>query len=250
MNTIYVIANWKEYPETIKEARQIAKTLAKKNNSKKTVAIICPPAPYLESVGTFIKKAKYALGAQDLSPMMIGAYTGEISPRALSSLGVKYAIVGHSERRVMGDDNELILEKLRASLAAGIVPILCVGEKSRADSVKSHAEVAESLAILGELSKQSVGKIIVAYEPLWAIGAKNSATPEDAREMRIYIQKVLLDILGEKVMKSISIVYGGSVTIKNAQDFISISEMNGVLIGRASLDPKSFISIIDLFNQK
>lgn len=247
MNTIYIIGNWKEYPDKIKDAETIAKALAKKAVKKGVAAVVCPPFPFIQSVGAIIKKGKYALGAQDLSPMMIGAYTGEVSPKALASIGVQYAIVGHSERRAMGEDNELILQKLKASHAAGIRPILCVGEKSRVDPEKSHAEVREAVAVLSELSRKDVGNTIIAYEPLWAIGAKTAATPEDAREMRIYIQKVLSDMTDEKTMRNVPILYGGSVTTKNAKDFISMAGMHGLLIGRASIDPKSFLTIIERF---
>jgi triosephosphate isomerase len=251
MNTIYIVGNWKEYPETIKDANKIAvalsKTVGKKSLPKGIVSVVCPPFPFLQSVGVAIKKGKHALGAQDLSPMIVGAFTGEVSPKALASVGVKYAIIGHSERRAMGDDNELILQKLKAAHAAGIRPILCVGEKTRTDTETSHADVREQLMILEQLSKKEIANTIIAYEPLWAIGAKAAATPEDAREMRIYIQKVIADFLDEKKMRSIAILYGGSVTYKNVKDFIAVAAMHGVLVGRASIDPKSFISIIERF---
>lgn len=247
MNNIYIIGNWKEFPQTIKDANKIASALAKSSVKKGITAVVCPPHPFLESVGKTIKKGKYILGAQDLSPLMVGAYTGEVSPSALASLGVKFSIIGHSERRAMGESNEVILMKLRAAHASGIRPILCVGEKSRADAEKSHADVHEQLSVLEELSKKEVANTIIAYEPLWAIGAKVAATPEDAREMRIYIQKVLSDHFDEKVMKAIPVLYGGSVTVKNATEFISIAGMHGLLIGRASLEPKSFTSIIAKF---
>ena len=147
----------------------------------------------------------------------------------------------------MGDDNELIMQKLKAAHAAGIRPILCVGEKTRTDTETSHADVREQLMVLEQLSKKDAANTIIAYEPLWAIGAKAAATPEDAREMRIYIQKVIADMLDEKSMKNVSILYGGSVTNKNAQEFITVAGMQGLLIGRASLDPKSFTSIIERF---
>ncbi|MEN9582599.1 MAG: hypothetical protein RL641_553 [Candidatus Parcubacteria bacterium] len=248
MNTTYIIGNWKEYPESLKDASKIATALAKIQIKKAVEAVVCPPFPYLQTVGATIKKGKYALGAQDLSPMMVGAFTGEVSPKALASLGVKYTIVGHSERRAMGDSNELIFQKIKSALVAGIRPILCVGEKNRLDAVQSHAEVRDQIAILSELSKKDTAKIIIAYEPLWAIGAKQAATPEDAREMRIYIQKVLSDMIGEKEMKNVPVLYGGAVNTKNAKDFITLAGMHGLLIGRASIDPKSFISIIGCFN--
>ena len=247
MNNIYIIGNWKEYPDNIKEATKIANTLGKQIVKKGVTAVVCPPHVFLQTVGAGIKKGKYVLGSQDLSPLMIGAYTGEVSPKALASLGVKYAIIGHSERREMGESNEVILMKLRAAHAAGIRPILCVGEKSRMDTEKSHAEVEQQVSILSELSKKDASNTIIAYEPLWAIGAKTAATETDALEMRIYIQKVLADMLDEKLMKNVPILYGGAVTAKNAKAFISIGGMHGLLVGRASLEPKSFTAIIKSF---
>ncbi len=252
MNTIYIVGNWKEYPEKVGDASKIASALSKKNVKNGIKAIVCPPHPFLQSVAIALKKStsaqgKYILGAQDLSPMMIGAYTGEVSPKALASLGAKYAIVGHSERRAMGETNAIILQKLKAAHAVGIRPILCVGEKSRTDTEKSHADVREAVAVFEGLSKKDAANTIIAYEPLWAIGAKAAATPEDAREMRIYIQKILSDMLGEKTMRGIPILYGGAVTAKNAKEFITLAGMHGLLIGRASLEPKSFISIINCF---
>ncbi len=256
MNTTYIIANWKEYPETIKEAEKIAKQLTNKNAlkliPKKGIAtVVCPPYPFLYSVGKILKSGKYILGAQNLSTMLIGPFTGEVSPKALVSVGVKYVIVGHSERRNppvgTGESNEVILQKIKSALAVGIHPILCVGEKGRLDSEKSHAEVREQIMILESLSKKDITNIIIAYEPLWAIGAKVSATPEDALEMRIYIQKVISDLFDEKTMTSVNILYGGSVTAKNAKDFVEIASMNGILVGRASLDPKSFLGILESF---
>ncbi len=246
-NGLYVVGNWKEYPESVKDAQKIAAALSKNRPSKNVTAVVCPPHPFLESVGGKIKKGKYNLGAQDLSPMVLGAYTGEVSPKALTSLGVKYAIIGHSERRALGEEEPLILQKIRSALSCGITPILCVGERSRDNAEVSHSIVAHELLVLSEISKKDVEKIIIAYEPIWAIGTKASApaTAEDAREMRIYIQKVLADTVGEKTMKHIPILYGGSVTPKNAKEYIAVSGMHGLLVGRASLDPKSFISILE-----
>ncbi|MBP6926232.1 MAG: triose-phosphate isomerase [Candidatus Pacebacteria bacterium] len=244
MNTIYIIGNWKEYPETLKDAAKLSSAIGKIAVKKGITAVVCPPFPFLQTVGAGIKKGKYILGAQDLSPMMIGAYTGEVSPKALVSLGVKYAIIGHSERRTLGEDNDVVLMKLKAAHAAGVRPILCVGEHDRKDTEHSHADVRDQLIILEQLSKKELANTIIAYEPLWAIGAKVAATPEDAREMRIYIQKVIADMVDEKALKNIAILYGGSVTAKNAKEFISVGGMHGLLVGRASLEAKSFVSII------
>lgn len=246
MNTLYVVANWKEYPETSKDAKKLATSLGKIKIPKGVSSIICPPFPFIASVGQEVKKGKHLLGSQDVSPFIVGAYTGEVSSKQLTSLGVKYAIVGHSERRALGEADNLILEKIKATLFSGMTPILCVGEHDRENSVASHEEVRRELSILADLSKKDIEKIIIAYEPIWAIGAKakNPASPEDAREMRIYIQKVLADMLTEKVMRTIPILYGGSVTGKNANDYIAVAGMQGLLVGRASLDAKGYNAII------
>lgn len=252
MNTLYVVGNWKEYPETNKDAKKLAVSLGKMKLPKGVVSIVCPPAPFLFSVGQEIKKGKHTLGSQDASPFIVGAYTGEVSPKQLASLGVRYVLVGHSERRALGESDGLVLEKIKAVLFSGGTPILCVGEHDRENSVASHEEVRRELSILADLSKKDIEKILIAYEPIWAIGAKakNPASPEDAREMRIYIQKVLADMLTEKVMRTIPILYGGSVSGKNANDYITVAGMQGLLVGRASLDAKAYTEIVMSLGKK
>lgn len=241
-----IVGNWKMNPASGKEAAGIFSAVKKTSASlKKTETIVCPPFVYLSDLSK--QKGKCFLGAQDVFWKDKGSFTGEISPAMLKSMSVSHIIVGHSERRAMGESNEIISRKVSAATAAGLLAILCVGENERADEV-SHLnfvsrQIKESLA--GFPAKFS-DKIIVAYEPVWAIGenSKGPASPEDALEMSIFIKKVLTEIFGKKKAETTTILYGGSVDAGNAREFLEKGAMDGLLVGRESLNPKGFSDIL------
>jgi triosephosphate isomerase len=239
-----IIANWKSNPRNIDEAKKLAKA------TDFIDAVICPPFPFLETVGNVIKKS--SLGAQDVFWGDIGAYTGEVSWRHLKNLGVKYVIIGHSERRrYLKESDELISRKVEAALKAGLKVVLCVGE-----GLNIHNEGADPVKIFvkDQLEKNlpvnfdsdiAGSRLTVAYEPVWAISTEAGGkpdTPENAVEMIKFIKGILnsdFNVANPKV------IYGGSVNAKNAAEFLRNKEIDGALVGGASLKPKEFKLIVD-----
>lgn len=242
-----VIGNWKMNPLSLKEAEKLFFDTAKSISSvKKTEIVICPPFLYLEKLKKLSKKI--FLGAQDSFWGDKGAYTGEISVEMLYNIGTRYVILGHSERRAMGESNNDINKKIKASIGAGLRPILCIGESVRDENheylnfIKTQIEEC-----LNGISKDSISKVIIAYEPIWAIGkGAYPATGEEFREMNIFIRKILSDKFGVKNILKIRIIYGGSVDEKNTTDFIKNGKTDGFLLGRASLDSKKFSKIVEI----
>ena len=247
MSKKIVIANWKMNPISEKEAERLFINVAKLlSKIKKTEIVVCAPFVYLNKFKKFVKKIK--LGAQNVSSEESGAYTGEISTKMLYDLGVRYVILGHSERRNMGEKDEEINKKIKISLASGLVPILCVGEKER-DKNHEYLKLVENQIkeSLKGISKNLISKIIIAYEPVWAIGknATREATPAEFLEMKIFIKKIFSGIFGVKI-KIPSIIYGGSVNEKNAEEFLRQGEADGFLVGRISLEAEKFYKIISI----
>src|SRR3989344_4526497 len=243
-----IIGNWKMNPASLEKALRLAKEISKysKYSRGKTEIVICPPFVFLSAISKKIKKAK--LGAQDVHfETNNTAQTGEISPLMLKNLGVKYVIVGHSERRMLGETNEIVRKKIGACLKHAITPIVCVGESKRDESGNYLSFVRTQLEeIFSGLPKTISGKIIIAYEPIWAIGktAAREATSEEAEEMSIFIKKVLSDIFDAKAVKNLRIIYGGSVNPENSASFLNQRNIDGLLVGRDSLDPDNFKEII------
>ena len=241
-----VIANWKMNPASAKEAERILRDIDPAG-VKKTTVVVCPPAVYLGGLKKFSRKI--FLGGQNVASEPAGPYTGEISAEMLSSLGAKYVIVGHSERRELGETNEEVNKKIKAALAAGLSPIVCVGEKERqADHAYIQTVRQELLECLRGVSKNLISKIIVAYEPIWAVSStvsRRDATAADSYEMAIFIRKIISDI-SQAAGQKIKIIYGGSVNERNAGEFLARGGVDGVLVGKASLDAKKFAEIIKL----
>jgi triosephosphate isomerase len=242
-----VIGNWKMNPSSLKEAEVLFKNIVKSQKDFKNVDVaICTPYIYLSNLSK-IKSTKISLGAQDAHFEESGAYTGEVSVKMLSNLKVKYCIVGHSERRAMGEDNETCKKKIVALLKNGITPILCVGEKTRDESHEYLNIVKKQIEeCLRGISKNSFTKIVIAYEPIWAIGvnAVRETTPEECQEMILYIKKVVANMYDPKTAHSTRVIYGGSVHPHNAKDFVSEGRADGLLPGKDSLDVKKFVTII------
>ncbi len=234
-----IVANWKMNPATIREAARLAKAYDKKG------ALIAPPFVFLEAVGKVLGKA--SLGAQNVFFEDNGAWTGEISLRQLKSLGVKAVILGHSERRKLGETDELIGKKVAAALKGGLKVILCVGENwdvrkrgKRAAYAFVKKQLAADLSGIRN-SKFEIRNLTVAYEPIWAIGTGRNDDPEDAAEMSGFVKAVLYSKF--EILKS-KILYGGSVTAGNAGGFLARPEIDGVLVGGASLRAGEFRRII------
>lgn len=221
-----IIANWKLNPLTLREAQNLAEKIAEVSSHE---VVLCPPLAFLGQV-------KYLhLGAQDVSPQIKGAYTGQISASHLASLGVTHCIVGHSERRAMGERDELINQKLQALLQYKITPILCVGYGTTVN--QDELEVTDVLGsqLSADLDEIDPKKVIVAYEPVWAIGSGRPATPEHADQIALYITTKF----GVK-----TVLYGGSVNSTNSESFLQQHHIGGLLVGGASLLPDDFNKII------
>lgn len=239
-----IVANWKNHPNSLPEAKTLIKELSKKKALyKKASLFIAPPAPYFDLVANSFTQ----LASQDLSVHEKGAHTGEMSLPMLKSFGVKLAILGHSERRALGESSQSVSDKVRLALKAGIQPLVCVGELSR-DSEGEHFEFLreEIKASLAGLSKKEIEKIFLAYEPVWAIGksAKDAISSDDLSQTVLFIRKVLSDLFGRASADKVLILYGGSVEPKNAAAQM-VPGVRGLLVGHASLQAKSFEGIVE-----
>ncbi len=247
MSAKLIIANWKMNPETKEQAEHIASEIRAKTKGAKSKVVMCPPFVYIHEVAEKISGAKnIMLGAQDVFQNAGSAHTGEVSPEMLKSAGVKYIIVGHSEKRAAGDTDEVVREKLFTALKK-FKAILCVGEKERNTEGEYFSEIQYQLkSALTKLPKMFVKNLVIAYEPVWAIGKseKEAMKPHELAEMVIFIKRVVSDILKIKNPKKIMILYGGSVTAGNAKNIIEGGNVSGLLVGRESLKAEEFSELV------
>lgn len=243
-----IAANWKMNPESAKEAEELAEFLVENYTEKNIQLILFPPFIYFCDLRDELGKDadKFDWGAQDIFWEESGAFTGEISPTMLKSLWVHYVIVGHSERRwKIGESNEIINKKMKAALGNGIIPILAVGEKEKGDPIEKFLEDQLSTALDG-LSEEDIAKIIIAYEPVWAIGTGEADTPEGTIEAIIVIREIIGKMVGKEIANKIPVLYGGSINSKNVADFLSKPEIGGALVGGASLDKEEFLKVLNI----
>ncbi|MFZ4705163.1 MAG: triose-phosphate isomerase [Bacteroidales bacterium] len=224
--------------------------LLKVNGKGETVVIACPPAVYLEMATDIAIENDFLIGAQNCSQFDSGAYTGEISPVMISSIGVTHVIIGHSERRAyFGETNQIISAKVDAVIRNEIVPIFCCGEVKSERESGIHFDVVKRQVseALFHLEGEKIENLIIAYEPVWAIGTGLTATPEQAQEMHAFIRGIIGGRYGEKVSANSTILYGGSCNAKNARELFSQPDVDGGLIGGASLKAEDFVTIINSF---
>ncbi len=247
-----IIGNWKMYPASVKDAREKFVAIKKVASTLRNVqTVICPPFVYVSELQKLVTGHRVVVGAQNAWIENEGAYTGEVSPAMLMSLKVSYVILGHSERRVLGETDELVNQKVLSALKAGLTVVLCVGECERDADGEYLKHIASQIKVaLKGIQKKDLVKIVIAYEPIWAIGkhALRAASPDDALEVSILIRRVLADLYG-KDASAVHILYGGSVDAKNAWEFLLKSHIDGLLVGRASLDAKVFIEILKSADQ-
>ncbi len=248
MKKILIAANWKLYVTEVEDAKNLASQLKRKISKVKNIdTVILPSAPLISTVAAVIKKSSITVGAQTVSPFLDGAHTGYESAAAFKSAGVKWALVGHSERRAI-ESEDLIQTQVQAAAKAGLSVILCVGETERDPQQGAHFSLIErqlSSALAHFPTKGT--KLVIAYEPVWAIGksAAQAARPSDLEEMSIFIRRALTELFDRTAATKIPILYGGSVDGSNAQDLLKQGGVSGFLVGRASTSAKSFIEIID-----
>jgi triosephosphate isomerase len=243
-----IVGNWKMYPSTPKEAKEIFLKIKKgAKGLSHTKVVVCAPALYVSALSGLIGTSKILVGGQNAFFEDEGARTGETSPKALRASGASCVILGHSERRALGESNELVAQKLSAAYRNKLTSILCVGEKQRDEHGEYFGEVSAQLrASLAGYPRSGAKQLVVAYEPIWAIGAhaKRAATPADFREMSILIRRYLTEYFGKKDAFAIPVLYGGSVDDRNAEGFLNEGGADGLLVGRVSLEPERFTSII------
>lgn len=240
-----LIANWKMNPKTAVEAKKIFSETQKGLAKIQGVDVyICPPVVFLPELSKVTKKV--VLGAQDLFYEKTGAYTGQVSPHMVIGYKAKLAILGHSERRALGESNDLLARKARHVLNEGMSVALCVGEKERTDEGDYLTFVREELeAVLAVLKKNDLKRFIIAYEPMWAIGksADDALDVSALYEMVLFIRKILIEKFGRAPAEKVPILYGASVKVENAQELVEKGGVDGLLVGSASLDPKQFLAI-------
>lgn len=248
-----IVGNWKMAPRTIDEAKKTFAGIKKTASNLRNVdTVICPPFVFVSELASRVSGKRCSVGGQNTFWKEEGAYTGEVSPTQLYSLAARYVILGHSERRAMGETDEMISKKVDAALRAGLTVIICVGEQSRDQHGEYTKRIEEQLKqSLSQVQKKSLPNIIIAYEPIWAIGANavRPASPEDVLEVSILIRKVLTNMFDRESSHHVSILYGGSVDEKNCGSFMVEGGADGLLVGRASLDAKQFSEILKIAEQ-
>ena len=246
-----VAGNWKmntTLQEGVKLATEVNEAL--KNVDAKCDVVICVPFTHLASVNAVIDPAKLGLGAENCADHVKGAYTGEISAPMVASTGATYVILGHSERRqYYGETSETLKEKVNLVLANNLTPIFCIGEVLEQRENGSYLEVVKTQIeeALFDLSAEDFSKLILAYEPVWAIGTGKTATDDQAQEMHAFIRGVIAEKYGKEVADNTSILYGGSCKPSNAKALFAKPDVDGGLIGGAALEAESFMGIVTAF---
>jgi triosephosphate isomerase len=243
-----IAGNWKMNND-LKETQNLITKLTSglSGESINCEVIICPPFTSLSEAYSLIKDTKIRLGAQNMYSESSGAFTGEVSAEMLKSVGCEYVILGHSERRnIFGESNLVINKKLKKALNSGLKPIFCVGEllEERETGITEKVIANQVVEGLNDITLDEMGKIIIAYEPVWAIGTGKTATPEQAQDVHEFIRGIIKEKYNVSVSENVIIQYGGSVKPDNAKDLLSRKDIDGALVGGACLKADSFIGII------
>jgi len=253
-----VAGNWKMHLGRVDEALAFVRRIRYQLNGIEGVdKVLCPPFTVLAAVAEVIRPTRIGLGAQTMHWEDQGAYTGEVSPAMLAGL-CQYVILGHSERRTgrvafpdqtaeaVVESDAAVNHKVHAALAHGLIPIICVGEKLEQREANKTEEVVE-IQVEGafkDLNDQEAEKTVVAYEPVWAIGTGRTATPQQANEVHLFVRKLLSSKFGKECSEKINVLYGGSVKPENSKELLEMPEIDGALVGGASLDAESFEKIV------
>ena len=247
---IIIACNWK-MNKTSSQSIALINEIKEKLPASENKFIVCPPFTSLEKLCDNLKGSKIEVGAQNCHWEEKGAFTGEIAPDMLSEIGVKYVIIGHSERRTyFGETDETVNKRIKAALSHGLTPILCVGEslEIREQGNTKNLIKSQIIADLKEISKADSEKIIIAYEPIWAIGTGKTATSDQAEEICKFIRDTLAEIYGNDSAEKTHVLYGGSMNEKNAEELLSRPNIDGGLIGGASLKPDAITEILNISN--
>ncbi|MBI2238429.1 MAG: triose-phosphate isomerase [Actinobacteria bacterium] len=246
-----IAANWKMHKTHLEAIRDVQKLsyLLDRDDADRVEVVICPPFTALRAVQTLIDsdRLQYRLGAQDVHHEEKGAFTGEVSPPMLAALKCRYVIVGHSERRqLFGETDDVVNRKVRAVFAHDMTPILCVGEtlEERDRGATEDRVTGQVRADLANVGAEHAARLVIAYEPIWAIGTGRNAEPADAGQVVGLIRETLATMYSAEVAQAVRVQYGGSVKAGNIRDFMAHPEIDGALVGGASLDPEEFALIV------
>lgn len=246
-----IAGNWKMH-KTKREAEQFIKEIKGVQTKDDVEAIVCAPFLYLSSLVEQTKGTNVKIAAQTMHFAESGAYTGEVSPVMLADIGVTHVIIGHSERReYFNETEETVNKKVKAAFKHHLIPIVCVGEslaQREANEPLSHIE-KQVIAALKGLTEEQIVNTIIAYEPIWAIGTGKTASSSDANKVCAHIRNVIQAITSEKTANRVVIQYGGSVKPENIDELLSMSDIDGALVGGASLEPASFIELVEAGNR-
>ncbi len=248
MRKPFIAGNWK-MNTTRDQAVALAQAVARQveNAAAKVDVAVCPPFVYLEAVAGALAGSAVGLGAQNAYPKDSGAYTGEVSMGMLRDIGCQYVILGHSERRqLLGESDAFIFEKVQAALNAGLIPIVCVGEVLEdREAGRTHDVIRKQFeGSLAGLSAENMAQVVIAYEPVWAIGTGKVASPEQAEEVHLDLRKMLAERYNTEIAEQVRIQYGGSVKPDNAAQLLSQPNIDGALVGGASLKAEDFAAIV------
>ncbi|MBL7045453.1 MAG: triose-phosphate isomerase [Parcubacteria group bacterium] len=248
-----VVANWKMNPASVKEALDLFDKVKKKASTLKNVdTILAPPFAFLGELTCNYSGSKVSFASQDVFWEEGGSYTGEVSVSQIKSIGATYGIVGHSERRALGETDVDVNKKVLALIKEKVTPILCIGESSRDEHGEYlnflQKEITEGLK---SVSKNDIKRVVIAYEPIWAIGksVRDAMKPDEMHEMKIFIQKTLSELYERSVVSKVPIIYGGSVEPDNARALLEGGEVDGFLVGHASLSVTEFNEILTIVNR-
>ena len=246
-----IAGNWKmnKTPSETKEFMTQLKAIMPKG--RWCDVALCVPAVCIPASVRAMRETRVGIGAENCNANASGAYTGEIATNMLTDAGCKYVIIGHSERRAMGETDKDVNEKVLAALDAGLIPILCCGEslEQRELGITEEWITMQIKSALAGVDETRIRKVVIAYEPIWAIGTGRTATPEQAEEVCESIRSVIRKLYGSKIARATSILYGVSMNDKNAYDLLAQPDIDGGLIGGASLVPEKFLKIIEAANQ-
>ncbi|MSR76905.1 MAG: triose-phosphate isomerase [Candidatus Omnitrophica bacterium] len=242
-----IAGNWKMF-KTVDEAVSLVQTIkAGVSRGADSQIVICPPFTALYAVSKALEGSRIDLGAQNMHPENEGAYTGEISPPMLKDVGCRYVILGHSERRQYFKETSVFInEKVKTALKYSLVPIVCIGETLQEREAKQQFEIvkAQMEQTFKDLSKEEMLKLVIAYEPIWAIGTGRTASPEQAEQMQSYIRRLLKETYSSESAVKIQIIYGGSVKPDNIAALMKKPNVDGALVGGASLKAETFVQIV------
>lgn len=248
-----IVANWKMNPATHTESSEIFKGIKEVAATLQNVqTVVCPPFVFIDKLAQEYTGERILFGGQDVFYEEKGSYSGEVSPAQLYSVGADYVIIGHSERRRLGETDEDVSKKVKIALTHNLTPIMCVGESERDSHGKYLTFLREQITRgLSLLKRADISRVVIAYEPIWAIGktGADAITPQKLHETTLYIRRVLREAYANTIAEKALVLYGGSVEPANAETLLKEGDVSGFLVGHASLDPYAFKIILNIANQ-